>query len=134
MAVLLSRGLQTQRTWTLRDENTGEENETMRKPHFSGTTPQNWVSGSLDPKAQDSAGFERQAGPHSPCPHSENGGAGRRSAAQNTTQEPSLSWHFSAGHHAWQERTTPSPEPSYSVLLGRELSLCSANSGPLVTG
>lgn len=63
MAVLLSWGLQTQRTWTLRDENTGEENETMRKPHFSGTTPQNWVSGTLDPKAQDSAGFERQAGP-----------------------------------------------------------------------
>lgn len=63
MAVLLSWGLQTQRTWTLRDENTGEENETMRKPHFSGTTPQNWVSGTLDPKAQDSAGSERQAGP-----------------------------------------------------------------------
>lgn len=134
MAVLLSRGLQTQRTWTLRDENTGEENETMRKPHFSGTTPQHWVSSSLDPKAQDSAGFERQAGPHSPCPHSENGGAGRRSAAQNTTHEPSFRWHFRAGHHAWQERTTPSPEPSYSALLGRESSLCSANSGPPVTG
>lgn len=94
----------------------------MRKPHFSGTIPQNWASGRLDPKAQDSAGFEGQAGPQSACPHAGNGGAGTQLRRTQPKSPPPQ--HFSAA-------TTPGRKRRHLLLSQPTLS-CRDRSRPFV--